>query len=681
MGRKTGFALALREEQGHLSRYPMKAASIAQRIADFLKNYPPFEFLPEDALAELASQGRVKFHEAGEIVFLHGQPRDRYIYVIKQGRVRIVDEQHESQLIDLRGEGDMLGLMGLSGETHFIHTGYSEAETILYGLPREEFARLCERSAQARRYLAIYFTLNPVTQTGNTSIMEATGGETRITSSGPMATITLRKGGLFEVERSQDLARATLVTASPEAKVREVAQLLRRSHTECVVLVDDAGLAVGRISDADLRNRLAVGKCDADAPARTVMRSHLVAASPRDNTGRLLIKLTRSGDPYIVVTQDGTLKTPVIGLITERNLFLQYGRFPTVLGQAIDTSPDVVTLRAMRDRLEALIMEFMDDRMAFPWLMEMTGVLNRRLNRRLVQLCIEQLRSEGRERPQERFSWLMMGSGGRDELLIRSAVYHALIYEDPSPYHADEVRSYFRELAKRVSDGLRQCGFRESAQGVLADRPEWCQPLSAMKARFAGMIAHPVEQNVYNARDAFDFRPLVQGCPLAGSLRMSMLESLRNNPGFIHHMASDSLLHQPPRTIFQGYAVDERGTIREELEIKAHALLPLVDTARVLALEAGHVESNATYRRFQMAAEILFEGDPGAQRVMNEASEAFKVAHYARVTRGLAAGTDGAVIRPGALDRETRELLKTAFRTILETLELTARRYGLKLKS
>ncbi|MDP0501993.1 MAG: DUF294 nucleotidyltransferase-like domain-containing protein [Verrucomicrobiota bacterium JB022] len=666
----------------------MKAASIAQRIADFLKNYPPFEYLPEDALAALAAQGRVKFHEAGEIVFLHGQPRDRYIYVIKQGRVRIVDEQHDKELVDLRGEGDLLGLMGLSGEIHYVHTGYSEAETILYGLPREEFSRLCERSSQARRYLAIYFTLNPLPITSGSSgtnppwvTQAATAGNVRMTSVGPLATVTLRKGGLFEVERSQQTAQAMLCTVPPETPVRQIAKLLRRNHLECVVIVDAAGHAMGGISDADLRDRLAHGECNPDAPAHTVMRRRLVACSPRDNTGQILIKLTQSGHPYLVVTQDGTLQAPVIGLITERNLFLQYGRFPTVLGQAIDTSPDVLTLRAMRDRLEALILEFMEDRMAFPWLLEMTGVLNRRLNRRLVKLCLQQMKAEGYEKPAERYSWLMMGSGGRDELLIRSAVYHALIYEDPPPERATEVRAFYRELARRVSDGLRQCGFRESPQGVLADRPEWCQPLSAMQARFAAMIAHPVEQNVFNARDAFDFRPLVQGCSLAKALRESMIRNLRDNPGFIYHMASDSLLHQPPRTIFQGYAVDERGTIREELEIKAHALLPLVDTARVLALEAGHVESNATYRRFQMVADILFPDDPEAQRQLNEASEAFLVSHYARVSRGLAAGTDGAVIRPASLDRETRELLKTAFRTILDTLEFTANRYGLKLKS
>jgi len=53
----------------------VKTSLIRFRVADFLKQYPPFDGLPEPDLFELAGTGRVSFHEADEYVFRRGRPR------------------------------------------------------------------------------------------------------------------------------------------------------------------------------------------------------------------------------------------------------------------------------------------------------------------------------------------------------------------------------------------------------------------------------------------------------------------------------------------------------------------------------------------------------------------------------------------------------------------------------
>lgn len=92
----------------------MKAESIAVRIADFLKDHAPFSFLNMDDLTDLAASGKVKFHEDGEYIFTEGHPRDQFMYVIQQGRVKILESNgNEERLVDLRGRGDLLGLQGV----------------------------------------------------------------------------------------------------------------------------------------------------------------------------------------------------------------------------------------------------------------------------------------------------------------------------------------------------------------------------------------------------------------------------------------------------------------------------------------------------------------------------------------------------------------------------------------
>ncbi|MCC5839833.1 MAG: cyclic nucleotide-binding domain-containing protein [Opitutales bacterium] len=656
----------------------MKAATIAVRIVDFLKQHPPYAYLEEKDLLALAQNGRVRLHEGGEIVFTKGQPRDRYILVIQQGKVRIVDERPEGdRLIDLRGEGDMLGLQGVIHDEPYRATAKTESDTIVYALDREQFIAVMERSPKAKRYLAAYFTLNPAYDGRDPAVtLDSQGGGLGLT--------TLRKGGLGEVAEPQRIAREALVTVPFHEPLREVARRLHKKMVQCVLVVDAAGRPLGKITDGDLRDRVFDGSLRLDAQAGEMMFTDLVAAPSADSTGTLLIKLTRSGKRFIVITEDGTLSTRAVGIVAERSMFLQYGRFPTVIGEAISEATDVEALRALRDRMETLILEFLENREALPWMMEMTGVLNRKMVQRIIELERAAMEREGWVHPGLQHSWLMMGSGGRDELLIRSAVYDALIYEDPPPGDEDAAElaaRYFRSLASRVGESIRQCGFGESEQGVLAQMPGWCLPLSAMKARFQSLIESPLDNLVYDSRDAFDFRPVVYGCPLARELRHFIESTISQYPAFIGHMAGDSLLNQPPRTIFRGYVVDERGIEREELEIKSHALLPLVDAARVLAMEGGRLYPTNTRERLLEVAARLRPDQPEIASLLEEAAAAFLVAYFARVSRGLIAGTDGAVIRPAYLDSETRTQLKTAFRTILEVLEMLAARYGRALRS
>lgn len=646
----------------------MKAASIALRMADFLKRYPPFEFLEEDDLVELAGAGRVKLHEVDEVIFTNGQPRDRFTYIINQGRVRVTGEKNgQADLVDLRGPGEIIGLNGLVSDEPYLNTGIAETDVLLYALPRAKFSELIQKSRKAQRYLAAYFSLHA----------SYDGPWQRSPSEMPT---TLRRGGLLEVEEPQAMAADCLVTVAAQSPGMEAAKALRSNRINCVVVVNDLGWPLGYIADSVLRERFLEGRVLAHEPAASLMCPEIITAKPTDDTGKFLVRLTRSGERYLVVTEDGTERSRALGLVSERNIFLQYGRFPTVLGETMAEAKSFDELRALRDRCETLILEFLENRELIPWLMEITGVLNRALTARVLGLAAAAMAADGWEKPTVEYSWLMMGSGGRDELLIRSAVYHALMYEDPSPFDAEKTQSYFRELGRRATDGIRECGFLDSEQGILASEPDWCLSRTGMFNRFSRMISDPVQNMVYTFRDAFDFRPVEYHCPLALSLRVHINTMLSAYPNFLRHMAKDSLLNQPPRTLFQQYVVDEKGMQKEELEIKHHALLPLVDAARVLALATSEISTTSTYMRFRHSVLALSNFSESDQALVNEAAEAFLVLAFARTGQGLKSGTNGAVIRPADLDPEIRPLLKTAFRTILSILEMIALRYDLELR-
>ena len=71
----------------------MRAASISYRVADFLVRHPPFEWMEEAELVALAETGRVRFHEASEILHDAGEERRADFAVIQQGTVELLDDQ------------------------------------------------------------------------------------------------------------------------------------------------------------------------------------------------------------------------------------------------------------------------------------------------------------------------------------------------------------------------------------------------------------------------------------------------------------------------------------------------------------------------------------------------------------------------------------------------------------
>jgi CBS domain-containing protein len=64
----------------------------------------------------------------------------------------------------------------------------------------------------------------------------------------------------------QEIMTASVVTATPEAPAREVAELMRDRNVGSVVLVDSSGRPVGLVTDRDLALAVLAEAADPDSP-------------------------------------------------------------------------------------------------------------------------------------------------------------------------------------------------------------------------------------------------------------------------------------------------------------------------------------------------------------------------------------------------------------------------------
>lgn len=638
----------------------MRTASIGYRVADFLRRHPPFQYVAEKELLELVQDGRVKFHEHDEIVFQQGQPRKRFVYVIQQGVVCLIQETELGEVLrDVRGEGDLLGIGRFLGDPAYRFTARTETDVILYALPGDAFVKVVGRHPRAARFLSAYFSVaeSPLGLEGQDERSEE-----------------LRLGRRPVDWMARHLTELPVpVTCAPDEPLRAAALALASSRATAAVVVDADGVPLGLITPRLLSDSVATGRTSPDAPVRSLMIDLPPLARPGLMAGEYLIRMLDAQRDHLALTRSNAPDAPLVGVVSRRDLTRVEGAAPLAIVEDMACAAGIAELAQLRARGEAVLAAGLTGQKALRWLCPVAGAFYAAVLRRVVTLVEDALSAGGRPSPDLAHCWVFFGAAGRGELLTRHGLDYGLIFETAKADTEREARTYFLELGRRVSAGMSACGFVTTGSGIVAGHTNGCRSVGEWKHAFATWIRDPIESGLYRATSFFDLRPVCGDCSLAEELIRHIEAEEDENPGFVRLLANDSMENLPPLTFFRGLVIDDEGTYAEILDLKSATLQPVVDIARALALD-GRCAQTSTLGR--LAGAMVFTGSD--ERLLSETSAAFSNALYHQARTGFSSGTDGSQVEPGKLTRFEQALLKSGFRTVLRLMEYTARRYGLK---
>jgi CBS domain-containing protein len=636
----------------------LKTATIAHRVADFLRRYPPFQYMTEGELLDLVDGGRVAFHEHGELVFEQGRKRKPFVYVIQQGVVRLVEATAEGEsLRDVRGEGDLLGVGRYLGAEEHTLTARTETDVILYALPADRFWEAVKRHGRASRFLAAYFS---------TSIMPSELESRRGRSE------EMRLGRRPFDWLLRRLAAPALVACGSGTPLRAVAARLAERGASAAAITDPDGAPIGVVSIRALSDHVASGEVPAQAPAERLVQPVPIAAAGLE-AGTYLIRMLEAQAEHLVLTVDGTPGAPVVAVVSRRDLTKIEGGAPLEIVRDMAAARNIGELAQLRAQGEEVIAAGLSAPEAIRWLAPIASAFNAAVLRRVVTLVEGALAEEGVESPGLDHCWVFFGAAGRRELVTMYDLDHGIVYADPEPELARAARGYFLELGRRVSAGLAACGFVPTAKGIVAGHPSACRSLSEWQRAFTGWIRDPIESAVYRATSLFDLRAVHGDCWLVQALERHIHSEEDRNPSFVPLLVNDSMANLPPLTFFRNLVIDDDGGYNDVLDLQRTTLQPIVDIARALALDCGVHQGATTLDRLRA---LEPESDETAV-LIEETVAAFGNALYQRARAGLTTGTDGSRIDPSNLTRLDQTLLKAGFRTVVRLMEYMGRRYGL----
>ena len=136
--------------------------TISERIADFLKNYPPFNAMDSKQLDELSLEVVIIHKETNAIVFCENENPHEHFYVVNKGAVAL-SKEGSSQILDICDEGDVFGLRPLLANESYKLEAKAYEETILYAIPIKDFRPLALENKRIGNFLIESFASN----TGN----------------------------------------------------------------------------------------------------------------------------------------------------------------------------------------------------------------------------------------------------------------------------------------------------------------------------------------------------------------------------------------------------------------------------------------------------------------------------------------------------------------------------------
>lgn len=632
--------------------------TISERVADFLKNYPPFNALESGQLEKLSYEVTIVHKESNSIVFSEKEAPHDCFYVVHKGAIALT-KKGSTQVLDICDEGDVFGLRPLLAHENYKLEARAHEETILYAIPIKEFKPLALQNHRVGDFLIESFASN----TRNPYSIKHRGKLYGITTESGDGTET-KLLDLQPVRYSTDL-----VTCSEGTQVKTIANTMGKQNVSCI-LVTQEKLPVGIITDKDLREKVATGQFPITSSAKSIMTAPVITYPKELTVTQAQMAMMKSNISHLVLTEDGTTDTPAVGILSKHDIMVAMGNNPAVLMRAIKRSTTSKRLRSIRQGTLNLLQGYLEQNIPIGLVSKIISELNDASTKQAIGICIKKMPCE----PPAKFSWLSMGSQGRSEQLLNTDQDNAILFEDVPQDKLEETRNYFLELGRLISHELNTIGFEYCPAEMMASNPLWCHSLSEWKEVTAHWMGNPGPDEILLSSIFFDYNVTFGEKALADELSLHIFENAKKYPQFLTHLASGALKNPSPSGFFRDFLVEQDGAHKDFFDLKLRALMPLVDAARVLILSHSIKSINNTAERYEKLAEL----EPQNKELYLACSYASKALLKFRTKQGLLHNDSGRFIELDRLNKEEKIKLKRTFKTIKEIQSLLEIRFQLK---
>lgn len=537
------------------------------KLAHFLETAHPYDNLSAEERLHIASTLQCRDYEPGELIYRIDDPLGG-VFIVLEGEVESTDRY--GALVSLLTARDTFGERGFLRDGQAATTTRASRNSRIAQLPAEEFRRLLDSYVSFQRYF--HRSNRPFTRTAD----------------------------ILTQKVSTLLSRAPL-HCSPRTSVAEAARIMRDNKVSSLGVTEPGtDTLLGMITIRDLAHRVLAEGRDPSTAVREVMTAE-PATLPPDSLGSDVLQLMiEHSIGHLPIVDDGHF----VGMITQTDITRFQASTAASLVKDILRAESVADMADVSRRIPRLLLQLVGANQAHEVITRLITDVADTITRRLLAMAEAELGAAPVP-----YLWLACGSQGRQEQSGLSDQDNCIFLDD-SVTTAD--MPYFDALARRVSDGLNECGYVYCPGDMMATNPRWCQPVRIWRKYFHEWAVTHEPQSQMLASVMFDLRPIGGAASLFRNLQAETLEMASRNSIFVAHMIANSLKHVPPLGLIRGFSTVRTGPYRNHIDMKHNGVIPVTDLARVYALQ-GRITDVNTRSRLLAAQEAGVISESGAR--------------------------------------------------------------------
>ena len=613
-------------------------------VLEFLGNKFPFSELTRTDLMKFAQRATIDFFPKGTLIFRQGETDVTHFYVIQKGGVRSyrLDALGNMTLKDFRGEGEHFGVFPIIQNTRANLNIETLDDTFCFLFNKKDFLNLLETNHKVKRHYL---------STMSEKMVQPVYSALRQQKISPRA-----EGALFLFSaKVGEFSKEQLFTAPLHTSVQQASLLMSEKKIGSILLTDDQGEIVGIVTDKDIRGKVVAKGLDYRTKASEIMAAPVQTISGHAVCFDALLTMIENRIHHLAIEENGKITK----MLTTHDIMVAQGSSPYFIFREIQAQQRISGLYELSRKIPMIVRPLIEEGAKACNVTRMISVLNDHVLDRLLTLLQEEIGKAPLP-----FSWLLIGSEGRQEQVFKGNQANAIVYEDcPDENTGREAEEYFRTLSEQAVRHLIACGYPSEPGDHTAVDLKWRQPLSVWDRYFRDWCGFPDRERNFDPDLFFDFRSGAGNASFAEKLREQVHALTRGDEHLLRFLVQSCVSTQPPLSFYGNSVVEKDGQYRETLDIEAKSLVFFVVFARAMALKHGICKTNTLERLRLLLERQHIPSDLGPELV-----EAYELLKHLRLIHQLHLIEGGQVpdnkINPGDLSDLEKQTLKEVFEVI-----------------
>lgn len=521
-------------------------------LLDKLKIHLPFSLLESRSFKLIEDTAQIAYYPQSTIL-IKPEEITHTLYVIIKGRV---EARENETLIDVYHTDDVFGAIELIEKQVSRYRYLVTEELICWEIPQETFLTLCSDNNAFKAY---FFS----TIVERIDMLKHRREHAKVAD---MMVARVDTGILHQAS-----------LAEAHTPVVEALSQMQESKAVSIIVKNPDGYGI--VTDANLRKYILHKEEDNILEISQIQTYPMISIKEGELLFNVLLLMTEHSIKHLPVFDE---KENLLGVLELIDLLSFFSNQSHLIIVQIDRAEDLSTVILAAKRVEIMVSALHAKGVKSRYIAKLVAEIKKKMYTKLFEMILPKTW-------QERSAFVLLGSEGREEQILRTDQDNALIFEDG--FMPDEVD----DVTQQFIAALDEIGFPRCKGDVMIINPKWCKSISEYKKDIHQWIEHPTYDGFMDMAIFCDSMAVAGDVSLHETLQTYLISQIGTQKQILPHFAKSIDSFESPLGFFSRFSSGGKGH-EDEIDIKKGALFALVHGVRALALEYGITQTNTTLR-------------------------------------------------------------------------------------